>query len=471
MTAATNALGRELQLVHAAQWLYAINAEPFVPGEGDPYARLVRGFESGENGTDDAGGTLASIAERGPVWRSRLDTWVVTGPAALRELSAGAEPAVSAAVPQAEAWLPDPERQRTTGLARDLARRGGTRAVGRLAGSLREQAGQAAARLGPGPVDLVADFAEPLTAAGYAAVLDVPEERRAAFAADLAAAAPAVDALLCPQTLDTTRRLAAGVRGLRELFAGRAQAEADLLLAVAGARAAADLLGDALRRLLDRPREWALLRSDPAHAARLVEEVLHQRPPWRACPLVALATAEVAGTRIEAGDSLTAITTAAAVPGGPSGIAGPTGTAAADGASRTAGGTVPPGTAGISRTAGATVPAGAAGAAGTGAAGGVGTAETTHTGRVAGTGGAGEPGAVTVLGEATRTNGVPTPLPVAACATLLPAARALAEHALVALAARFPLLRPDGEPVRTRRAPLTRRLVRLPARLGEEETR
>lgn len=186
---------------------------------------------------------------------------------------------------------------------------------------------------------------------------------------------------------------------------------------------------------------------------------------------MALATAEVAGTRIEAGDSLTAITTAAAVPGGPSGIAGPTGTAAADGASRTAGGTVPPGTAGISRTAGATVPAGAAGAAGTGAAGGVGTAETTHTGRVAGTGGAGEPGAVTVLGEATRTNGVPTPLPVAACATLLPAARALAEHALVALAARFPLLRPDGEPVRTRRAPLTRRLVRLPARLGEEETR
>ncbi|MFJ8718291.1 hypothetical protein ACIRD9_34825 [Streptomyces violaceus] len=382
MTAATNALGRELQLVHAAQWLYAINAEPFVPGAGDPYARLVRGFEIGENGTDgtdDAGGTLASIAERGPVWRSRLDTWVVTGPAALRELSAGAEPVVSAAVPQAEAWLPDPARQRTTEIARDLARRGGTRAVGRQAGSLREQAGQAAARLGPGPVDLVADFAEPLTAAGYAVVLDVPEERRAAFAADLAAAAPAVDALLCPQTLDTTRRMAAGVRVLRELFAGRAHAEADLVLAVAGARAAADLLGDALRRLLDRPREWALLRSDPAHADRLVEEVLHQRPPWRACPLVVLAQAEVAGTRIEAGDSVTAVSTPAA--------------------------------------------------------------------------------------------GAPAPLPVAACATLLPAARALAGQALVALAARFPLLRPDGEPVHMRRAPLTRRLVRLPARLGEEETR
>ncbi|MFC9505969.1 hypothetical protein [Streptomyces sp. NPDC057002] len=403
MTAATNALGRELQLVHAAQWLYAINAEPFVPGAGDPYARLVRGFEIGEDGTDgtdgtdDAGGTLAAIAERGPVWRSRLDTWVVTGPEALRELSAGAEPAVSAAVPQAEAWLPGPERQRTPELARDLARRGGTRAVGKRAGSLRELAGQAAARLGPGPVDLVADFAEPLTAAGFAVLLDVPEERRAAFAADLAAAAPAVDALLCPQTLDTTQRLAAGVRGLRELFAGRAHAEADLVLAVAGARAAADLLGDALRRHLDRPREWELLRSDPAHAARLVEEVLHHRPPWRACPLVALAPTEVAGTRIEAGDTVTAVTTTTAVPAG---------------------------------TAGANETGGSAG-----------------------------------------TSGSPTPLPVAACATLLPAARALAGHALVALAARGPLPRPDGEPVRVRRAPLTRRLVRLPARLGEEETR
>ncbi|MFF7314550.1 hypothetical protein [Streptomyces sp. NPDC008137] len=376
MTAATNALGRELQLVHAAQWLYAVNAEPFVPGAGDPYARLVRGFESGEDGV---GGTLTSIAERGPVWRSRLDTWVVTGPAALRELSAGAEPAVSAAVPQPEAWLPEPERQRTTELARDLARRGGTRAVGKRAGALREAAGQAAARLGPGPVDLVADFAEPLTAAGFAALLDVPEERRAALAADLAAAAPAVDALLCPQTLDTTRRLAAGVRGLRELLAGRAHAEADLVLAVAGARAAADLLGDALRRVLGRPGEWELLRSGPAHAARLVEEVLHDRPPWRACPLVVLAPAEVAGTRIEAGDTVTAVSTAAA--------------------------------------------------------------------------------------------GAPAPLPVAACATLLPAARALAGHALVALAARDPLPRPDGEPVRARRAPLTRRLVRLPARIGEEETR
>lgn len=379
MTAATNALGRELQLVHAAQWLYAINGEPFVPGEGDPYARLVRGFDSGEDRADDAGGLLASVAERGPVWRSRLDTWVVTGPRALRELSGSRDLAVSAAVPQAEAWLPDPARQRTTALVRDLALRGGTRAVRGHAGSLREQATRAAARLGPGPVDLMADFAEPLTAVAYAVLLDVPEERHAAFAAGLAGTAPAVDALLCPQTLEVTRRLAAGVRGLRELFAGRDRAEADLLLAVAGARAAADLLGNALHMLLDRPHDWALLRSDPAHAARLVEEALRGRPLWRALPLVALAPAEVAGARIETGDTVTVVTTG--------------------------------------------------------------------------------------------TGGGPAPLPVPACAALLPAATALAEQALAALGARFELLRPDGDPVRLRRAPLTRRLVRLPARLGEEETR
>ncbi|MDK1341822.1 hypothetical protein QNO09_00490 [Streptomyces sp. 378] len=379
MTAATHALGRELQLVHAAQWLYAINGEPFVPGEGDPYARLVRGFETGEGGTDDAGGVLASIAERGPVWRSRLDTWVVTGPAALRQLSGCPDLAVSAAVPQAETWLPDPARQRTTELARDLALRGGTRAVRGHTGALRERAGQAAARLEPGRADLVADFVQPLTAAVYAALLDVPEERHAAFAVDIAAVTPAVDALLCPQTLEVTRRLAEGVRGLRELFAGGDRAEAGLVLAVAGARAAADLLGNALQTLLDRPREWELLRSDPAHAARVVVEALRDRPLWRAHPLVALAPAEVAGNRIETGDPVTVVITG--------------------------------------------------------------------------------------------TGGDPAPLPVAACATVLPAARAQAEQALAALAARFPLLRPDGSPVRARRAPLTRRLVRLPVRLGEEETR
>ncbi|MET9867297.1 hypothetical protein ABZZ16_14060, partial [Streptomyces sp. NPDC006386] len=138
-------------------------------------------------------------------------------------------------------------------------------------------------------------------------------------------------------------------------------------------------LGNALHTLLGRPREWAQLRSDPGHAARVVEEAQRDRPLWRAHPLVALAPAEAAGTRIETGDTVTVVTTG--------------------------------------------------------------------------------------------TGGGPAPLPVRACAALLPAARAQAEQALPALAARFPLLRPDGDPVRLRRAPLTRRLVRLPARLGEEETR
>nr|ATJ00774.1 cytochrome P450 like protein [Streptomyces sp. SCSIO 1666] len=376
MTAATNALWRELQLVHAAQWLYAVNGEPFVPGAGDPYARLVRGFEVGEGG---AGTALASVGERGPVWRSRLGPWVVTGPTALRELSVSPDLAVSAAVPQPEQWLPGPARGRGTALARDLARRAGTRTVRRRAALLRERAGQAAAGLAPGPADLVADFAEPLTAAVYATLLDVPREWLPEFTGAVAGAAPAVDALLCPQTQIATERLGTGVRGLRELFGGRDRAEADLVLAVAGARAAADLLGDALRTLLGRPGEWARLRSEPGHAARVVGECLRSRPLWRAHPLVALGPAEVAGTRIAAGDSVTAVTTG--------------------------------------------------------------------------------------------TGGGPDPLPVTVCAALLPAAAAQTEHALAALAARFPVLRPDGEPVRARRAPVTRRLVRLPARLGVEETR
>ncbi|MGW0815748.1 hypothetical protein ACWD00_21195 [Streptomyces viridiviolaceus] len=379
MTAATNALEHELQLVHAAQWLYTHNGEPFVPGAGDPYARLVRGFETDDN---DTGTVLASIARRGAVWRSRLDAWVVTDRPTARLLLGHPDLAVAAAVPQAEPWLPDPERQRTGGPVRDLARRGGPGAVRAYAGTLRGRTEQAVARLAPGPADLVADFVTPLTAAVYAGLLAVPGTRHADFAAGLAGTAPAVDALLCPQTSAVTRRTAAAVRGLKDVLAGRERAEADLVLAVAGGRAAADLLGNALEVLLERPAQWTRLGTEPAHAADVIDEVLRDRSPWRVHPLVALAPVEAGGVRIATGDTVGVVT--------------------------------------------------------------------------AGSGGSHRDEA---------------PPPGGPCGLLLPAARAQAEQALATLAARFPSMRPDGAAVRMRRAPLTRRLVRLPARLGGEETR
>ncbi|MFC9745660.1 cytochrome P450 family protein [Streptomyces niveus] len=379
MTTATSALGRELQLVHAAQWLYTVNDEPFVPGEGDPYARLVRGFD------EDTDQVLASIAERGPLWRSRLDAWVGTDHETTRRLLNHPDTAVAAAVPQAARWLPETDRRRSRGLIRELAYRGGVRAVGAYEGRLVEETGRAVDRLAPGPADLVEDFVAPLTASVYAGLLAVPNGRRAEFAAQLGSVAPAVDALLCPQTLTVTRRLATGLPRLREIVAGQGHAEADLILAVAGARAAADLLGNALAVLLERPAAWDRLRAEPVHAAQVVAEVLRLQPPWRAHPLTALAPIEVGGARIEAGESVTAVTAAAdrrpAHPSASANLAAPYGR------------------------------------------------------------------------------------------LLVEAARAQTERALVALAARFPRVLPDGGPVRARRAPVTRRLVRLSVRLGEEETR
>ncbi|MEE1813634.1 hypothetical protein PUR59_01075 [Streptomyces sp. SP18ES09] len=367
MTVATSALGRDLQLVHAAQWLYSVNGEPFVPGDGDPYAGLVRGFD------EDPAPFHAALAERGPLWRSRLGHWVA-GPAALPALLGRPDLVVAAAVPQPEPWLPAPDRQRTTA-ARDLAHRGGRGALRAAAAPLRRLVTATAAGIAPGPADLIGAVAAPLVAAGYAALLGVEDDRRAAFAAAVTDTAPCVDALLCPQTLAVTGRAAAGVRALRGLLAPTGDAETRLVLAVAGTRAATDLLGETLLSLLDRPGEWTRLGTDPAHAPSAVRAAVPPQGPWHLHPLTAVAPLEAAGVRVEAGDHVTL------VPG---------------------------------------------------------------------------PGAA-------------APAPYARL--LLPGARAVAAEALRLLAARFPHLRPDGAPVRARRAPVTRRLVRLPALLGEEETR
>nr|WP_202462551.1 hypothetical protein [Streptomyces sp. SID8374] len=356
-------MGRDLQLVHAAQWLYSVNGEPFVPGDGDPYAGLVRGFD------EDTAPFHAALAERGPLWRSRLGHWVA-GPAALPGLLGHPDLVVAAAVPQSEPWLPAPDRQRTA--ARGLAHRGAVRAA---AAPLRQRVAGTAAGIAPGPADLISAVAAPLVAAGYAALLGVAEDRHAEFAAAVTDTAPSVDALLCPQSLAVTGRAAAGVRELRGLLAPSDHAEAGLVLAVAGTRAATDLLGETLLSLLDRPGEWTRLRTDPAHAAAAVRAATPPQGPWHLHPLTALAPLDAAGVPIEAGDHVTL------VPG--------------------------PGDA--------------------------------------------------------------EPAPYARL--LLPGARAVAGEALRLLAARFPHVRPDGAPVRARRAPVTRRLVRLPALLGEEETR
>ncbi|WP_234308063.1 hypothetical protein [Streptomyces sp. NBRC 110035] len=363
----TSALGRELQLVHAAQWLYSVNGEPFVPGDGDPYAGLVRGFG------EDTAPLHAALAERRPLWRSRLDTWVA-GPAVLPGLLGHPDLVVAAAVPQAEPWLPAPDRQRTAA-ARDLAHRGGRGAVRAAAAPLRRLTAGTVAGIAPGPADLITAVAAPLAATGYAALLGVPEDRHVEFAAAVADTAPAVDALLCPQSLAATERAAAGVRELRRLLAPSGHAEAGLVLAVAGTRAATDLLGETLLRLLDRPGEWPRLRTDPGHVEAAVRAAMPAHGPWHLHPLTALAPLEAAGVRVEAGDQ------------------------------------------------------------------------------------------VTLVPDLDGT----APAPYARL--LIPAARAVAEEALHRLASRFPHVRPDGAPVRARRAPVTRRLVRLPALLGEEETR
>lgn len=198
-------LGRRLQLTHAAQWLHAT--------ADDPYARLSLGFD------DDPYPLFQHLRSRGPLWRSETGAWVTArhGPAAelLRH-------------PDLVMWriadLPAGSGRPLLGTGSgDIER------ICRIAGpALAAAADRDRIRLAcdrlldgiSGEFDAVADVAERLPVEVLADLLGLyGPTQRVQLAADCAAAAPALDSALCPQQLVVSRRMLKAIDSLRALLA------------------------------------------------------------------------------------------------------------------------------------------------------------------------------------------------------------------------------------------------------------
>ncbi|PYC63458.1 P450-derived glycosyltransferase activator [Micromonospora arborensis] len=171
----------------------------------------------------------------------------------------------------------------------------------------------AAALPAAGPFDLMTSFARPVTLTVLADLLGVPGDRRDEFAAACATAGYALDAHLCPPTLDMTRRLVASYDALHallsELVKERAAEPADavaahLLIAVAGAEVVPNLICSAVLSLLAHPEQWRALCADPGRAEAAVEETLRFEPPIRIESRIAAAPVELGGQAVPKGDQV-----------------------------------------------------------------------------------------------------------------------------------------------------------------------
>ncbi|MEU8891659.1 hypothetical protein [Streptomyces sp. NPDC048442] len=288
MTVTEQETGRRLQLVQGIHWLYAAG--------GDPYAALLRGVPGTSPSQE-----YARIRARGPVWRSRLGTWVSGQYASAVELLALADAhpvrppapqprtalAWDAGLPAADVAGPPPAADRVrelTALAcarRFAALRDGTELVAEVAARV--------------PAEVLADL-HALTGGD-----------RDRFLSACADAAPALDAALAPPSYEEARRLLEAVAVLRDLLGGSSARRA-----VVEVRAARELVAGTLHALLRESGQWAeLAAGGPEAAERAVTETLRHDPPVKVHAFTAPADAEVGGERIGAGDQVAVVVGAA----------------------------------------------------------------------------------------------------------------------------------------------------------------
>ncbi|MFF4173850.1 cytochrome P450 [Streptomyces sp. NPDC001744] len=286
MVVAEKELGRRLQLVQGIHWLYG--------AQGDPYAALLRGYDG-----PDPREVYARNREAGPLWRSRLGTWVTARYTTAAELLAlpaadGGPSSGSVSQPRtAVAWdrglpSPGPEGPHGADRVRALAERACERLLAGLRGEVDAVAG-IAARV---PVEVLADLS---------GLAGADRER---LARACAAVAPALDAALAPPSYEDAARLPDAVAALRGLLGGAAVPRA-----VVEVRAARELVAGALGA---GPERWAALAGRGREgAAAVVAETLRHDPPVKVHAFTAAADAEVAGQRIAAGEQVAVLVGAA----------------------------------------------------------------------------------------------------------------------------------------------------------------
>ncbi|MFF4158546.1 P450-derived glycosyltransferase activator [Streptomyces sp. NPDC001678] len=328
-------LGRHLLTARGFHWIYGTG--------GDPYALTLRAE------SDDPPALARRIREEGALHRSATGAWVTgrhgTGAAVLADPRLGlrhhdlpgpqrhvfsdawSDPRLCHVIPLDDAFLhldgADHDR-----VARACAPVSGERAAERHRDLVERVQREIAEKLDD-TFDLTADFARRAAVEVAAALLGVPGELRDRFARLCLDAAPALDAVLCPQPLPVTRRLLDAVAALRDLLgrlvatrrttpgddllgtvlgaappgpAGEDDAlAAGMLTAVVGVELTTVLIGNAFEALLAHPGQWQLLGDGERTAADAVEEVLRYAPPVRLESRVAAQDLELAGHEVPAG--------------------------------------------------------------------------------------------------------------------------------------------------------------------------
>jgi cytochrome P450 len=191
-----------------------------------------------------------------------------------------------------------------------------------------------------GPLELVADLAYPLPVAVISHLLGVPHEDHATFAGWSEILAKSLDRLVSeptPEELEENRTASDEFRAYFEDLADQrrreprddmltalvqAEEEGDrltmdeltstaLLLLVAGHETTVNLIGNGMLALLRVPGLLDRVRSDPAVAEGVVDEVLRLDPPVQMTMRTALADIEVAGGTLRAGGTAVLLIAAA----------------------------------------------------------------------------------------------------------------------------------------------------------------
>ncbi len=241
--------------------------------------------------------------------------------------------------------LPRAERQPTSILnldpprhtqLRELVNRAFTpRMVQQLVPRIRAITDELLAAVEPaGSIDLISDLAYPLPVIVIAEILGVPAEDRADFkrwsdvvAASLGTGVPIEreEGGTSPRDVpDQTIKEMSAYFGTvvdarqreprQDLISALIAAEVEgeklsrdeilifcILLLVAGNETTTNLIGNAVRTLLEQPDAFARLRAEPATIPTAVEEVLRYRPPVQATVRIATAATELRGETVQAG--------------------------------------------------------------------------------------------------------------------------------------------------------------------------
>jgi P450-derived glycosyltransferase activator len=325
-------LGRRLQLIQGIQWVHGAN--------GDPYATLLRGFD------DDVDPIHQQVRSRGPLWRSTIGTWVTA------DYRLGAEVLSHPGLgPRCRDGLPVPQPRQVMPLTEaflGIDRAEADRLCNLWGSAFREKAAdrhrlrteEVCERVLDGVTnqfDVITDVVERIPVEVLADLFALSESQRVRLRSNCEDVAIALDSLLCPQRLASTRRMVNAIDDLRALFGelagGSATGSGDsvldtirangsdpspddvralgVLLAVVGVHIVANLVANAVAALLPHPELWSAMGGDSDRAALAVDETLRYGAPVQLQATVAHTDLELAGQQVEAGHQVVVLIGAA----------------------------------------------------------------------------------------------------------------------------------------------------------------